>query len=586
MQIERIVLNNYMSHGHTEYEYPKKGLRLIVGDNLDEGGSNGVGKSSFIEGIPWTFFGETLNGLKGDDVIHVGFKKECSTDVYFNHKGSSCRVSRGRKPNFFRYEVDAKVIEQGTIAETQVSFSEFIGIDADLFGTTVVFSQDNQFNFVDATDKKQKEILGKIVRINFSNLLENVRGVIKDISGKTEDIVNKLEKLDLRYCSSPIDKYKEAEVAFDDEKAEKIRELEVDISKANASVKELEEKIIEESDSTRLKEAVGIISDRISEYGGKLYTIKSRISDITRDIKKMSDLGASCDSCLQSVDDTYKNELIKGKEDELKKIEKVVGKVESKGSYYKEKLIIANSRIEEINDERFSNERLNFKIDGLKSESIRYSDQVREARERGNKWTEEVDKENKKLTEIKAAITTLELKLEETKAILPYYEFWAHGFGDKGMKSFIFDLVCGQLTSTANKYLDVLTNGSVSVFFDTQKKLKSGETRERFEVSVVKAGQTIKYKNFSGGEKMRISRAVDMALADLMKDYYGSDFNIIVYDEQTSYMDREGKESFMNLLRDQARDKAVFVVDHDSEFKSLFDETVLFEKKDGISRLV
>ena len=169
---------------------------------------------------------------------------------------------------------------------------------------------------------------------------------------------------------------------------------------------------------------------------------------------------------------------------------------------------------------------------------------------------------------------------------MAYYDFWVNGFGDSGIKSFLFDLVCSTLTERANYYADILTNGQVVVNFDTQTKTKSGEIREKFECSVTTGGEKVKYEAYSGGEKRRISLSVDMALSDLMTDYYKSDFNIVVFDEQTSFLDTDGRECFMNLLKEKAKTKKVFVVDHDSEFKSLFDSSWMIEKKDDISRMV
>ena len=77
-----------------------------------------------------------------------------------------------------------------------------------------------------------------------------------------------------------------------------------------------------------------------------------------------------------------------------------------------------------------------------------------------------------------------------------------------------------------------------------------------------------------------------MALAEIMGDYHGSNFNMIVFDEQTNYLDAEGRMSFMDLLKDLSTTKAVFLVDHSDDLKAQFNNVWTVEKKNQVSRLM
>ena len=114
----------------------------------------------------------------------------------------------------------------------------------------------------------------------------------------------------------------------------------------------------------------------------------------------------------------------------------------------------------------------------------------------------------------------------------------------------------------------------MTISFDTQSKLKTGEVREKFECIINIDGEKVPFKAYSGGEKTRISLAVDLALADLMNDFYGSDFNFLVMDEQDTYVDDVGRQAYMELLKERAKDRRVFVVSHDAKFKSEFDDVI------------
>jgi DNA repair exonuclease SbcCD ATPase subunit len=101
---------------------------------------------------------------------------------------------------------------------------------------------------------------------------------------------------------------------------------------------------------------------------------------------------------------------------------------------------------------------------------------------------------------------------------------------------------------------------------------------------VVVDGEAVPYVAYSGGEKTRISLAVDMALCDLMNDSHGSSFNIVVFDEQDMWLDSEGREAYLRLLRERAKHQRVFVVSHDGELKAKFDSTWTVIKEGRISR--
>jgi len=187
--------------------------------------------------------------------------------------------------------------------------------------------------------------------------------------------------------------------------------------------------------------------------------------------------------------------------------------------------------------------------------------------------------------DIKAKLKLMGERFGVIKEQWPYVSFWEQAFGDSGIKSFVFDLICSTLTNKANHYLNILTSGSVTISFDTQKKLKTGELREKFDCEIISEGKRVDYASYSGGEKRRISLAVDLSLSDLMADYYTEKFNIIVFDEQDFYMDDSGRLAFLKLLKEIAKTKRVFVVAHDAAFKSMFDETIMIVKDGGISRV-
>jgi len=59
----------------------------------------------------------------------------------------------------------------------------------------------------------------------------------------------------------------------------------------------------------------------------------------------------------------------------------------------------------------------------------------------------------------------------------------------------------------------------------------------------------------------------------------------VIFDEIFEHLDGVGIERMVNLLKEEAIDKAIFVISHQNEFQDYFDNVLIVRKKDGESRL-
>ena len=108
----------------------------------------------------------------------------------------------------------------------------------------------------------------------------------------------------------------------------------------------------------------------------------------------------------------------------------------------------------------------------------------------------------------------------------------------------------------------------------------------KFNVKLFKSdGRQTKYKSYSSGEKGRIDSAILLALQSLVFERAGSCSNIVIFDEVFEHLDTVGIERAVNLLSEEAKDKAIFVVSHHNEFQDYFDNFITIRKKKGISVL-
>lgn len=178
-------------------------------------------------------------------------------------------------------------------------------------------------------------------------------------------------------------------------------------------------------------------------------------------------------------------------------------------------------------------------------------------------------------------------KLQGADEALEYLEFWQRAFGYGGIRSVLLDGVAAKLTERTNRYLKVLTGGSVNVQFATLSETKGGETRERFEVKVLNNYGAGTYAGNSGGERQRIDICIALALHWLVRTRAAKPLGFAIFDEVFERMDETGCEAVVNLLRQEQADLGtMFVVSHNPGLSARFPQSIEVEKRGGVSRVV
>jgi len=598
LKAELIELKNFMSYSYAKIDDFTPGLTLIDGPN-------GSGKSNLWDGPSWAIFGETVRGAKHDEVINWSAGKDCLSRFRFSCLGDVYDVRRYRKCDetddhgrkfgdrliveLYRGGSSRKeTIEKASVAETQAWLLDRIKIDWQLYGSTVVFDQGELFNFAAATDKKQKELLSKVRRINFENSLKRVRKAVSTIQDKTDDL-NREKALKQAYLEDDRTvEFKRMSKEFEQSKAddlagvqEKIESLESQIGPDEDSQDEL--KRLRE-DQSKLKQSDESCSLKITKIRGKVLAEKSKIEELDEAIERMAGIGeGDCPHCNQPVSEAHIESVIKQGESKKEEHEKSMAdlrlrytKITAMKNKFQAQSEGITKKIEEAKERQRERALIQSKISGLE-------ENLKEIKDRENPFVEKIKKYARKKKEVLKQLEEIDGKIEKLADLEPYLLFWEKAYSDKGIKSFLFDSMCGTLTNKSNQFVNILSTGEFTISFDTQTRLKSGDLREKFECIIHVGDRKVPFKMYSGGEKTMISLSIDMALARLMNDYYGSFFNFLVMDEQDQYLDNRGRSAYLDLLKELSKEQKVFVVAHDDKFKSEFDDVVSVRKRDGVS---
>ena len=84
---DSLSVKNFLSIGSEPLELSfLNGINLITGENKDNNGKNGIGKSTIVDSIFWCLFGNTIRELKKENIQHNQNKEECCVKLSFKIK--------------------------------------------------------------------------------------------------------------------------------------------------------------------------------------------------------------------------------------------------------------------------------------------------------------------------------------------------------------------------------------------------------------------------------------------------------------------------------------------------------------------
>jgi DNA repair exonuclease SbcCD ATPase subunit len=169
-------------------------------------------------------------------------------------------------------------------------------------------------------------------------------------------------------------------------------------------------------------------------------------------------------------------------------------------------------------------------------------------------------------------------KLVELMQKIPYFNFWADAFGDKGVRKFVIDQILPILNDHVAEMLDLLVDSNLILTFDNE----FNETIKR-----VTDETPIIYDLLSNGQKRRINLAISQAFAHVRELNTGSMPNIMFLDEVSINMDSQGNNSIYKLIKEMAKNKVVFVTTHDQELSDLLADSsrINLKMENGISSI-
>jgi len=554
-------------------DFDRRDLTLVLGENLDLGGDgsrNGTGKTTIINALSYSLYGQALSNIRKDNLVNKTNGKNMLVSLDFVVGSQQYRIERGRKPNVLRFFVNnqeqaATDNAQGDSRETQEAIEQTLGLSHDMFKHILALNTYTE-PFLSLKANDQRTIIEQLLGIT---MLSERADRIKELNRQTKDAITQ-EEFRIRAVQDAngrieeqITALKRRQTLWTTKHAEDIQELE----KALAALQEIDI----DSEIAAHKEHKTWDQKRkdINELAGQISRTKL---DIGREEKSISKLSKEiqtlenheCHTCGQAFHDTKHQQVLAAKQTDLdsaraacQEYTQLLSELEtahtSLGVLGKPPRMFYDHEEDAIKH-RSTLSNLQQQIDSKRVEADPYSEQIEEMAAQALQ-TVTYDALND-LTRLQEHQDFL-LKLLTSK--------------DSFIRKKIIEQNLGYLNARLTYYLDRIGLPHTVVF------------QNDLTVSIEELGRELDFDNLSRGERNRLILSMSWAFRDVFESLY-QPINVLFIDEMIdSGLDTQGVESSLALLKQMSRErhKSIWLVSHRDELAGRVENILRVVKEKG-----
>ena len=594
---KNISIQNFLSVGEDIFKLNfKEGISLITGINKDKESKNGCGKTTILDALYWSIFGNTIRDIKKDRIVHNHSKETCSVELEFDITGIDgntieYKIERTLNPSkvhLYKKEVDTTY---STIQKTDEAILELIGANEELFRNSVIMSLDNTLPFMAQKKIEKRKFIEGILQINiFSDMLLKVRSDYNENKKGFEILTNKFTEK-----QKTISFFEEQKIKNEEIKKQKIEILQNKIKENEEKLKNnqnqtlLDTKTKIEDSLNKTEEAIKKIeektikvSDSLLEFTKKEAKLHTEIENIQKQINSFKNKTGICPTCKKKLSDEddssieeHINQLLKEKEEKNKEFSFISNE---RHQTSKDKNVFLNKKQELNNLYKTLNQKIS-KVDNLIKENSTIIDKNLELKESIDVLLEEKDHTDDKIKQLIEEITILEEQLDKDQKNIKILENSKIILSEEGVKTYIIKKLLVLLNNKLNFYLKKL-EAPCTCTFD-----------ELFEETIInESNKECSYFNFSGGERKRIDLAIIFTFQDILKSQAGIHYSLNMYDELfDSALDEVGSSKAIDILKENSEknNQSIYIISHNSSVsKNNIDNIIQIEKINGKTKIV
>lgn len=643
MQIKYVKARNFLSVGEEplEIDFSKFGnIVNIVGENVDDGGSNGAGKSTIAEIVVYGLYGKLLKGLNHNEAINIYSKKGMEVEVHFDNY----RVVRRRKPDSLHvYNLETgEQLDLGGMPATQEWLEKETRLGYNAFVNVAYFGQHNRYTFLAASAKEKREIAENLLSLDrylayskqatdgrkvIKSKIENLSGVYQVVqvgaertrrqlvqaTAQQKDWVESRRREVESLKSGIAARQKELLNTEDGALVLRYDEAQVELASVNeriASGEATREKVAELTEGvvqkyTPLAEERANLASKVQQLELQISRLEAEIAKTEHDNATLAvNEGGQCKHCFGTITkDNFSHILTCNlKFIETKRTEMAEAVVEI--AAVRQQLAAVSEQVEKLQRNlkagRSSESDIACKLKVLYAKrqhlsavnrpdsgaaSAMIQQQIELYRERMQAKVDELAGGNP--FDVMVATANEELEKQEADIVRYRTEIGALEqklpYYDYWVKAFGDDGIRAFVLEEILPALNSRINYWLQFLIDNRIQLhfnnKLEETIERNPAD----GHPFVYNSLSGGQHQRIDIAISQAFAHVMTLTSGNCPSIVFLDEIGTDFDLPGIHAVYKMICELSRDRQVFVTTHHPELASLLENcdrlTVRLENK-------
>ncbi len=555
---------NFLSTGNvfSEIRLDASPATLIIG-------TNGAGKSTFLDAICFGLFNRPFRKITKSQLVNAINERDLLVEIEFSIGSRDYMIRRGFKPTIFEIYLNGKMLSQEAAINEQQKHLEqsILRLNYKSFTQVVILGSSSFVPFMQLNPPNRREVIEDLLDIRiFSTMnsilkerFKTVKENIRDCEYNYELAKQKVE-LQQRFIAD----LQEQSSANNARRKEEIVGLEDEISFITTDVAE----------NVELCQSYEKSLDSYGDVDAELNQLRiyeSRFKDKQKAFKKeykFFEKNDRCPTCEQTITanlrsakkvelSTQLDEIDKATEQLQDKLKKILEQVSEKQVLMSE-LLTAQQKISECNKE----------IQWKKKEIKKIEDKISS----GN--TSNITREKNKLKTLASDGMKVEESLLDTKKTRDNYDTVTTMLRDTGIKSTIIKKYLPIMNQLINRYLKEL---DFYVSFELDENfMETIKSRFRDEFT---------YASFSEGEKMRIDLALLFTWRTIAKMKNSANTNLLILDEIfDSSLDTSGTDDFLKILHTVSDKTNVFVISHKTEaLQDKFASTLVVERKQNFS---
>jgi DNA repair exonuclease SbcCD ATPase subunit len=533
-----VSMQNFFLYGNvpTEFRLNDTKATLIFG-------SNGVGKSTVIDGICFALFGSAFRKVNKGSVVNTINGKKCFVACEFKKGSNHFRVERGIKPNVFNIFKDGELIEATAASKDYQKMLEedILGINYKTFTQISILSSASFVPFMQLTAADRRNVVEDLLDIKVFS------GMAMLAKLKTGKVAEKISALDFAIDSSKgkiatlnsfLLNLKQQDKSKDDEIDIKIAALHEEIANIDAKINACQDEKTELYTTITDAPEVSTKKAQLVSAAQKMEHTKSTLCTEHRFLSTND----ACPTCRQEITAVFKEEKIAVLTEGISKRDSALESAKSTIQGYEDRQREIAKIVAKITniDATINNDKYEINI---RKNNIRI---LIEAKER---VTVSTDKEEADLIRVTDELAAQVHEMDVLKDERCYWDVMNLLLKDTGIKSSIVKQYIPILNHFINHYLEIM-EFFVKFTFD-----------ENFNDDIqVRQRDTLTYYGLSEGQKKRVDLAILFAFRAIAEAKNVCNTNILFLDEiLSSALDESGQSAAISIL-DSFTGKNIFVI--------------------------